>query len=107
MVENLPITVLGESESVNNLGNGVEIISLDLNIYGEPLQFRIGVEDTQARLADIVPMARSLSTRIIQAVQKNLEGNGLAVPCDRGCVVCCHYLTLVSVLQCRANHPMV
>ncbi len=39
MVENLPITVLGESESVNTLGNGVEIISLDLNIYGEPVQF--------------------------------------------------------------------
>ncbi len=97
MVKNSPITVLEESESINNLGNGVEIISLDLDIYGEPVQFRIGVEDTQARLADIVPMARSLSARIIQSVQTNLEGNGLAVPCDRGCVVCCHYLTLLSV----------
>ncbi len=43
--------------------------------------FRIGVEDKQARLADIVPMARSLSTWIIRSVQKKTvcqdhKGNG-------------------------------
>ncbi len=41
MVENLPIKVLEESESVNNLGNGMEIISLDLDILGEPLRLAV------------------------------------------------------------------
>jgi Fe-S-cluster containining protein len=97
MVENLPITILDELERVNNSGNGVEIISLDLDIVGESTQFRIRVEDKQAKLADIVPMARLLSTRIIQSVQNILAGNGIAVPCGKGCAVCCHYLTLLSV----------
>jgi Fe-S-cluster containining protein len=97
MVENLPITILDELERVNNSGNGVEIISLDLDLFGESTQFRIGVEDKQAKLADIVPMARLLSTRIIQSVQNILAGNGIAVPCGKGCAVCCHYLTLLSV----------
>ncbi len=43
MVENLPITVLSESETVDSCGSGVAIIGLELDILSEPVCFHIGV----------------------------------------------------------------
>ena len=97
MIENLPIVVLEESEQGDGLDSDMKITPLELDISGEPVYFRIGAADGQAKLADIVPAARLLSTKIVQAVQRNLSRGGIAVPCREGCAVCCDYLVFVSV----------
>ena len=96
MAENLPITVLGESDDPSILGNGVEIIDLDLDILGEPLRFRIAVREGPAKLSDIVPLARVISSESSEALQRTIISNGGSLRCEKGCIVCCHYLVLLS-----------
>lgn len=63
MAENLPIMVSDESQDVDSYGSSREIIGLELDIFGQPVNLRIGVTDGYARLADIVPLARKLSRK--------------------------------------------
>jgi Fe-S-cluster containining protein len=96
MVKNPPITLLGESESINDLDTDAEIICLDLEILGEPLHFRFAALDKPAKLADIVPAARVISSEISEILQKKIISNGGEIPCHKGCTLCCHYLVLLS-----------
>lgn len=97
MDEGSPITVFGESEAETNCGSGTAIIGLELDIAGERVSFRIGVSEGQARLADIVPPARALSTKLVLAVLEKLRRDEELVPCCEGCSACCSYLTPLSV----------
>jgi len=98
MAENLPITILGESEAVTEDDYaGTKIIGLELNVLGKPVHLRVGVADQQARLADIVPLSRVLSTKLALAVLDRLRQDGKFVPCCKGCSACCSYVTPLSV----------
>ena len=96
MAENLPIMVLGQSEGVADCG-GAAIIGLELDIPGEPVHFRIGVTERQARLADIVPLARMVSAKITDAVVEKTRRDGGRIPCRKGCSACCSSLVPLSV----------
>ncbi len=98
MIEKSPIIVLeGPEKEEYNHSNGSEIIGLDLDIFSKPLHFRIGVSQGQAGLADIVPLARALSTKLALAVLNRLSKDGKFVPCHKGCSACCSYLIPLSV----------
>ncbi len=98
MIEKSPIIVLDESEGAgDNCNSSSEIISLDLDIFGEPVHFRIGVSQRQARLADIVPLSRTLSTKLAIAVLNKLSKDGKFVPCRKACSACCSYLIPLSI----------
>jgi len=92
MIENLPITLLDNTGQTQNSSDcGAEIIELELDILGEPVHLRISAEQRQAKLADIVPMARRLSTRLALVMLGKLRENGKHVPCRKGCSACCSY----------------
>lgn len=99
MVENLPIMILGESEGTieGNCCDGIEIIGLELNVFDKPVHLRVCVTEQQARLADIVPVAQKLSTKVALAVLDKLRKDGKVVPCRKGCSACCSYLVPLSV----------
>jgi len=98
MFESLPITVLDECEGQTNLGDNHEIVSFNLDVLGKPVHLQVGVKDKQARLADIVPAARVLSSRIAETTMKRLQDIGASVPCHKGCAACCtYYLVSISV----------
>jgi Fe-S-cluster containining protein len=88
--------MLGKSEKPSDLINGAEIITLDLDILGEPLHFRIAAWEKPAKLSDIVPLARVISSEISEILQKTIIGNGRIIPCQKGCTVCCYYMVLLS-----------
>jgi Fe-S-cluster containining protein len=99
VAENLRTTVecklIGEGEAYNG---GTEVIGLELNILGKELSFHIDVGHGQARLADIVPLARTLSTEITNAVVESIHSDGGNIPCCKGCATCCGpYLVPLSV----------
>jgi len=97
MTENLPIMVLKDSDRKDGNCRDTVIIGLELEILGEPVSFRIGVARTKLRLADIVPLARTLSTKLALAVLKQLGKEEKFVPCCKGCSACCNYLIPLSV----------
>lgn len=77
--------------------NTVDVIGLELDIPGEPLHFRIGVADGPAKLADIVPLARAICTKITDVVIKKTQMNEEHIPCRQGCSACCRYIVPVSI----------
>lgn len=98
MAENSLTTEPRESEETkDNCGDGVKTIELELDIFGRPVRCSIDVADKQTRLADIVPIARTVSSKIAVTVLKKLREDGEIVPCCKGCSACCHYLTSLSV----------
>jgi len=66
-----------------------KIIGLELDILGKTLSFRIGVGEGRARLADIVPIARSLCDSITEAIVRKAHEEGSYIPCGKGCSACC------------------
>ena len=78
--------------------NAMKTIGLELDILGELLSFRIGFGKGQAKLADIVPLARILCGRITEIVLRRISNGGSSIPCGRGCSACCQrYLVPMSV----------
>ena len=97
MIRNGPIRVLGESEQKRDIDCNSEIIGLEFNILDEPIRLRVGIRDDYARLSDIVPLARALSTEVALLMLGKIAKEGEYVPCCKGCSECCNYLVPVSV----------
>ena len=74
-----------------------EIVSFALDVAGKMAHFRIYVATKQATLADIVPLARRLSTKLAILFLERLRGNGQSIPCCKGCSACCSYLIPLSI----------
>lgn len=96
MTEEKTTVVLCESEETKNTC-GLEIISLDVDILDKSIHFDIGVADRQAGLVDMVPLARTISTKLALTVLDSLGKNGQYVPCCKGCSACCSCLIPLSV----------
>ena len=85
MIENPAVMVLCEPGKINNNCSGrAETISFELDILGETVRFSISVAQKQARLSDIAPLARTLSTKLALVVLDRLRRNGEFVPCCKG-----------------------
>jgi len=90
--------ILGEPGQINNnCGSDAETISFELDILGETVRFSISVAQKQARLSDIIPLARTLSTKLTDTVLDRLHRNGEFSPCCKGCSACCNYLVPLSI----------
>jgi len=55
--------------------------------------------DGPAKLADLVPIARSLCRKFTEAAIGNAQSLGEPVTCRKGCVHCCRYLIPISAAE--------
>ena len=99
MVENPSKTkgreLTGTGKSCNS---PTEVIGLELDILGKNVNFSFAVSKGQATLADIVPLARTICTKITDIVVESVCSNEDHIPCRKGCATCCnHYLVPLSV----------
>lgn len=94
MIENSAITIVDAAEACEGAG---QVIGLILDVLGEPVDLVINVRNEQARLADIVPLAREVSTRITDKVNEMVRLNGATIPCGKGCSACCNYLVPLAI----------
>ena len=97
MSKNEPIRVLSGSQKGSEVGSEFEVIGLEFEILDEPIRLCAAVSDGHARLSDIVPLARALSTEVALLMLGKLAGEQEYVPCCKGCSACCNYLIPVSV----------
>ncbi|MHC4665855.1 MAG: YkgJ family cysteine cluster protein [Planctomycetota bacterium] len=75
----------------------MEIIGLELDILGGPVNLRICAGPEPASLADIVPLARTVCKKITDVVIEKARQKKDFIPCRPGCAACCHYLVPLSV----------
>ena len=73
------------------------IIDFELNILGKQLNFHIGAAKKQARLADIVPLARTICAKITDTIVESTFRKGVSISCRKDCSACCSYLVPLSV----------
>jgi Fe-S-cluster containining protein len=97
--ENPRINVLDQSEKAGGVsGRDARVIGLELDISGQPLRLQVNVTKEQARLANIVPLARTVSDKLVSAVLEKLHEEQKPVPCCKGCSACCsRYFVPLSV----------
>jgi Fe-S-cluster containining protein len=98
MTENQTITVLDNLQETcdGNFSSG-EIIDFELDIAGKKIPFHINVTAKNATLADIVPLARKISTKLAAVFTADLVEKGYSIPCCKGCCACCSSLIPLSV----------
>lgn len=85
---------MGTGDSYNC---ATEIIGLELDILSEKVNFRVNVGQDRAKLSDIVPLARTICTKITDVVLRNIRSYGGQIPCCKGCIACCSHLIPLSV----------
>jgi Fe-S-cluster containining protein len=98
VIEDSIITVVDATGACERESRGEgRVIRLVLDVLGEAVDLVIDVKDERARLADIVPLAREVSTKITDKVGEIARLNGATIPCGKGCSACCNYLVPLSV----------
>jgi len=99
VAENLLNTAGGKSGGPNGVYNSnKEVIGLKLDILGKNVNLNIEVGKGQARLADIVPLARTVCKKITDTVVEYVRSNAGQIPCCKGCASCCAcYMVPLSI----------
>jgi len=92
-----PIIVLSEEQVDIGADGTSTLIGLDLEILDQPLHFCLCAANTQARLADLVEPAWTLSKIITDTVLENIRQRHGRVDCTRGCAACCRSLVPLAV----------
>jgi len=72
------------------------VIPFDLDILGRRLPLAISYAQGPVTLADLVPMARTLSDVLTGQLRVTLDGFDRSASCRQGCAHCCYYLVPVS-----------
>lgn len=90
------IKLLNKYQQPNKNLHGIEIIKAEIPVFEEEVHLCITVEDGQATLADIVPLARAITDRLCAVALDILSENGQCVSCQKGCHACCNYLVPLS-----------
>lgn len=93
------IKLLHKYQQPNTDVHGIEIIKADIPIFDEEVHLCITVSDSQAALADIVPLARAISDRLSSAALDILDKTSQCVSCQKGCSACCNYLVPLSISE--------
>lgn len=98
MSDTPPIILLDDAQPQRAQQNTeLNIIDVKLDVCEEPIHVRLGFRDCPVLLADITPVARLLSTKIVRNVKKKAARTGYSAPCRKGCASCCRYLISLSV----------
>jgi Fe-S-cluster containining protein len=98
IADDLPMAIVDPSKGRGDTcPTESEIIGLELEIHGAPLRIDVAIRQEQARLADIVPLARAVCSKIIDAVTEKIRGDDGRIACRPGCSACCHYLVPLSI----------
>ncbi len=97
MNDKLPIILLDGETAGTIQSSQMDVVEMAFDVAGEFLPLHIGVRNGFSKLADIAPMARTLSSKITDAGLRHFERNGKTIPCRKGCGICCHYIVVLTV----------
>ena len=92
-----PIVEVDPDRRVCDSGGGAQSLYPVIEILGEKLCFGIEINKEHAKLSDIVPLTRSVSSKIVEVIHKRIEQEGHHIPCKKGCSACCNYLIPLSI----------
>ncbi len=84
--------------------DGHSTVSIELGLFGRPLRLTATASDQPMRLADVVPLARSICDQVVHRTIEHIQAGGEAPSCHRGCGACCRYIVPLSVPEAFRLH---
>jgi len=80
---------------------------LAVDVFDKPVDVRVRIGSESAGLADIVPLAQTVSEEITKRALEALGPERSRIACRASCCACCHYLVPLSVPEAlRLNHDI-
>jgi Fe-S-cluster containining protein len=79
------------------VGVDEKVLTFSCDVLGRCREFRLAVPSRSLSLADLVPLARRLSSIFVCEKIEHQHAQGPAVSCRKGCSACCHYLVPLSL----------
>lgn len=76
---------------------GDSTVNFEFSLFGKSLRLDVPASDEPMRLADIVPLAWSICDQLVNQTIENVQADGEAPSCGRGCGACCRYAVPLSV----------
>lgn len=78
--------------------SGINVVEMGLNVLDRVIRINVGYRNTPATLADIVPLAQTLSNKMTDVFKKDLAQKGTPLACAKGCAAaCCYQLIFLTV----------
>ena len=89
--------------------DGPRMATAEFSIEGDHWRFegRATVPVGPTRVDDLLPLARSISDRIVLETCKAVEATGARVSCKKGCGACCRTLVAVSEIEARRIRDLI
>ncbi len=98
MIDRDSITLLGKfNKSSVPPAEDTEILHYELDFLGKTIQLDIALAKSSAKLSDIVPLARQLSSKFSIMTLEQLRKDGETIGCCKYCSACCKYLVPLSI----------
>lgn len=100
MDKNAPMSIFSvfESGDAATFDNArTDLLEVKLDIFGKRLHICIDAKNTPAKLSDLVPLARLLSTKITSITRRHITNNRDVIPCRPSCSQCCRYLVPLTI----------
>lgn len=95
--ENSDLVTLHQSNNFDsNEVHDRKHLDFQIDLSGRVLNFTISYADCPLKLSDLVPMARALCTKIVNATAEIATDRGQRITCSKGCTYCCSYLAPLS-----------
>ncbi|MCP4451810.1 MAG: YkgJ family cysteine cluster protein [Planctomycetes bacterium] len=82
-------------------------VSRIISVFGVQKNISIQILDPEARLSDLVPLARALTDAMVSEAIDRSRQLGKRVVCDRKCAACCSYLVPLSIPEVIHLHDEV
>ncbi len=73
----------------------------ELTIAGQKVRLEMPISAGPARLAELLPVFRSMTDAFVEVSVANARAEGLAVSCKKGCGACCRQLVPVAEIEAR------
>jgi Fe-S-cluster containining protein len=96
-IENSGLVTLHQGNSFDpNEAHHRKHLDFQIDLSGRVLNLTISYADRPLKLSDLVPMARALCTKVVNAAAEIATDWGARITCSKGCTYCCSYLAPLS-----------
>jgi len=79
----------------------------ELTIAGQKVRLEMPVPAGPTRLAELLPLFRSMTDAFVAVSVENARTEGLAVSCRKGCGACCRQLVPIAEIEARRLREVV
>ena len=76
-----------------------KVVEREILVSGTPVRFRVDIMHEYLNLSDIVPLARMICDKLLDATVLASTNNKCPVSCRKGCAACCSYLVSLSIAE--------